>query len=111
MTRNLMEMKDEKLETYQVMFLSNDLDNGVEIHETDKVDFKRISEHLAHGDSVFITSKPSQKRAFLPLNKQSTRRRKKPKMVTAFYFDHRSRPHKSVHPAGAPSPICFSSRA
>lgn len=88
MIRELVEVKSEKLDTYQVMLLSNDGGDGVEIHETGEVDFRIISEHLEHGGSVFITSKAAQKVAFPSAKKQLGIRRKAQKAVTAFYFDH-----------------------
>ena len=88
MISELVEAKREKLDTYQVILLSNDLGDGVEIHETEEVDFRRISEHLEHGGSVFITSKAAQKVTFPPAKRQFGRRRKAPQAVTAFYFDH-----------------------
>ena len=88
MLREMLDAESEKAQVFQVMLLSNDRSDEVEIHETEKVDFLKISEHLTRGGSVFITSKRSQKLA-TPTFKQKGLSRKKPlKTVTAFYFDH-----------------------
>jgi hypothetical protein len=81
--REPIEIKTEKIPTYQVMLLCNDASKQVEIHEERDVDFIRIQEHLQQGGSVFITSATSQKIA-----PPRTPRRRALKTVTAFYFDH-----------------------
>ncbi len=87
MLKELVETKNEKTPTYQIMLLCNDATNQVEVHEERDVDFPRIQEHLQLGGSVFITSKPSQKISPPALNKRVGRRRAL-RTVTAFYFDH-----------------------
>ena len=88
MLREMCEGESEKAQVFQIMLLNNDRSDEVEIHETEKVDFSKIAEHLTRGGSVFITSKSSQKLA-TPTFKQKGLSRKKPlKTVTAFYFDH-----------------------
>jgi hypothetical protein len=52
MLRQILETKKAKPK-FQVLFLHNDAAR--------QVDFLTIKEHLEHGESVFITSKPSQK--------------------------------------------------
>jgi hypothetical protein len=79
-------MKEEKTCTFQVMLLRNDKSKAVEVHEETEVDFPRIQEHLQHGDSVFITSKPSQKIA--PPLQNKPHRRRATRTLTAFYFNH-----------------------
>jgi hypothetical protein len=81
--KELIEPKNEKTLTYQIMLLCNDPTNRVEVHEERNVDFPLIQEHLQQGGSVFITSKPTQKIA-----PPRTQRRRALKTVTAFYFDH-----------------------
>ena len=88
MLREMLDAESEKSQIFQVMLLSNDQSDEVEIHETEKVDFLRISEHLMHGGSVFITSKSSQKLAMPTFKPKKLPRRKTLKTVTAFYFDH-----------------------
>jgi hypothetical protein len=71
---------------FQVLLLDNDANQDVEVQEAEQVDFARVQEHLAHGRSVFITSKSSQKIA-LPKRKKIPRN-KNAKRVTAFYLDN-----------------------
>ena len=88
MLRELVELESEKTRTFQVMLLDNDASNKVEVHEEREVSFSRIQEHLQRGGSVFITSKPSQKVKFLTMPRKVPQRKRAPRMVTAFYFDH-----------------------
>jgi hypothetical protein len=60
MLRQILETKKAKPK-FQVLFLHNDAAQEVEVHDVRQVDFLTIKEHLEHGESVFITSKPSQK--------------------------------------------------
>lgn len=87
MLRELIETKNEKTPTFQVMLLRNDASKNVEVHEEREVDFSRIREHLQRGGSVFITSKPSQKITH-PLQEERAQRRQALRTVTAFYFNH-----------------------
>ena len=84
----LVELKGEKIRTFQVMLLDNDSANEVEVHEEAEVSFARIQEHLQRGGSVFITSKPSQKIRLPTVPGKVPQRRRTTKTVTAFYFDH-----------------------
>jgi hypothetical protein len=61
MMSKLVEFKGEKPQTFQVVFLRNDCSQEVEVHEAEQVDFLKIQDHLERGESVFITSKNSQK--------------------------------------------------
>ena len=61
MLSKLVEFKGGKPQTFQVMFLRNDCSQEVEVHEAEKINFLKIQEHLERGESVFITSKNSQK--------------------------------------------------
>jgi hypothetical protein len=81
MLKSLIGIKKEKAQVFQVLLLNNDDGEDVEVQEAEQVDFVRVREHLAHGGSVFITSKTSQKIA-LPRDKKAHRK------VTAFYFNH-----------------------
>ena len=47
--------------SFQVLFLRNDSSQEVEVHESKDVDFLTVQERLERGESVFITSKASQK--------------------------------------------------
>jgi hypothetical protein len=84
----MLEVKRESPQVFQVMLLGNDGTQEVEVHENDEVDYLQIQEHLKHGGSVFITSKPSQK--ITPPRPKSKAQHKKSGLVkvTAFYFDH-----------------------
>ncbi len=86
MLREIIEMKDEKASTFQVMLLRNDESRQVEVHEEAEVDFSRIQYHLNNGGSVFITSRPSQK--ISPHLQNKPHKRRAARTVTAFYFNH-----------------------
>ena len=81
--KSLATVKKEKERVFQVLLLDNNEGDYVEVQESRNVDFARVEEHLAHGGSVFITSKNSQKIA-LPKAKQ---RRNRTKNVTTFSFN------------------------
>lgn len=87
MLRELIDLKNEKTQTFQVMLLQNDASDDVEVHEAEAVDYLRIQEHLNRGGSVFITSKASQKLDLTKLKQRKTPRNHL-RTVTAFYFDH-----------------------
>ena len=71
---------------FQVLFLRNDPNQGVEVHEVEHVDFFTVQDHLENGESVYITSKGSQKfKKPRPKNKVSNSI--ETKLVTAFYLD------------------------
>jgi hypothetical protein len=87
--RELLDVKSEKSQTFQVMLLKNDASQEVEVHEAEKIDFLRVHDHLKHGGSVFITSKCSQKLTMPTFkNVREPRKRKPKRTVTAFYFNH-----------------------
>ncbi len=86
MLREIIEMKDEKACTFQVMLLRNDESREVEVHEEAEVDFSRIQYHLNRGGSVFITSRSSQK--IHPPLQNKPHKRRSANTVTAFYFNH-----------------------
>ncbi len=46
---------------FQVFFMRNDASQDVEIQEVKQIDFSAIQERLDQGQTVFITSKASQK--------------------------------------------------
>ena len=71
---------------FQVLLLGNDDSEDIEVQEAEHVDFVKVEKHLAHGGSVFITSKRSQKIA-LPRNGKTHRNRNETRGVTAFYFN------------------------
>jgi hypothetical protein len=81
--KSLVTVKKEKARVFQVLLLDNNEGDYVEVQESRDVDFARVEEHLAHGGSVFITSKNSQKIA-LPKAKP---RRNRTRNVTAFSFN------------------------
>jgi hypothetical protein len=86
MLKNLIEAKKEKPLLFQVVLLNNDSSQNVVVQEARQVDFQRVREHLKLGDSVFITSKGSQK---LNLPKVRTEcRNKNHAGVAALYFSH-----------------------
>ena len=86
MLKGVVEAKKEKVRVFQVLMLSNNASQKVEVQEDEQVDFLRVQEHLQQGGSVFITSKRSQKIA-LPKEKKALRD-KCDKKVMFFYFDH-----------------------
>jgi hypothetical protein len=61
MLKSVITVREDKPRMFQVLLLDNDESEDVEVEEAEHVDFERIEEHLAHGGSVFITSKCSQK--------------------------------------------------
>jgi hypothetical protein len=75
-----------KVPKFQVLFLRNDASQEVEVHEVKQVDFSTVQERLEKGESVFITSKNSQK-IKPPKTKTKTHKSLKTKLVTAFYID------------------------
>lgn len=81
--KSLVTVKKEKARVFQVLLLDNNEGDYVEVQESRDVDFARVEEHLAHGGSVFITSKNSQKIA-LPKAKP---RRNRTRNVTDFSFN------------------------
>ena len=58
---NFFANKKTRAPTFQVLLLSNDADEQVEVQEADQVDFFQVQEHLKNGGSVFITPKEAQK--------------------------------------------------
>jgi hypothetical protein len=87
MLKSLIEVKNENCRMFQVLLLNNDTSQEVEVQEGKYVDFLKVQEHLAHGGSVFITSKSSQK-LLLPKEKKALRNKKKSQKVEALYFNH-----------------------
>jgi hypothetical protein len=87
MLKGVVEAKKEKVRVFQVLMLSNNDSQKVEVQEDEQVDFLRVQEHLQQGGSVFITSKRSQKIA-LPKGKRALRNKSDEKKVMFFYFDH-----------------------
>jgi len=86
MLNSFFTVKKEKSPVFQVLLLDNDASQDVEVQEAKQVDFARVQEHLAHGGSVFITSKNSQK--ITPPKGKKTPQNKNARRVTAFYLDH-----------------------
>jgi hypothetical protein len=87
MLKSLIEVKKENCRIFQVLLLNNDASQEVEVQEGKYVDFLKVQEHLAHGGSVFITSKSPQK-LLLPKEKKALRNKKKSQKVEALYFNH-----------------------
>jgi len=57
--RNTTEVNEEKL-LFQLFFLKNDDDMGVEVEEVEEIDFKAVKRHIEQGESVFITRRRKQ---------------------------------------------------
>ena len=55
-SRNFVEIDGEK-PLFQLFFLRNNENQSVEVEEVEEINCKKIKEHLAHGESVFITLK------------------------------------------------------
>jgi hypothetical protein len=87
MLKSLIEVKKGNCGMFQVLLLNNDASQEVEVQEGKYVDFLKVQEHLAHGGSVFITSKCSQK-LLLPKEKKALRNKKKSQKAEALYFNH-----------------------
>ncbi len=88
MFSDIFEVKKTKPQTFQVVFLRNDPSQAVEVLEADQVDFWNIQEHLERGESVFITSKSSQKLR-TPRGKGAQKvEAKTNSRRQAFYFSH-----------------------
>jgi hypothetical protein len=87
MINGILEAKGEKSQVFQVMLLSSNA-SQVEVEEAEQIDFLRIQEHLRQGESVFITSKNSQKINLAEKKKKANRNENEMKTVKAFYFDH-----------------------
>jgi hypothetical protein len=85
MLRQILQTKKAK-PMFQILFLRNDAGQEVEVHDVKKVDFLTIQEHLEHGESVFITSKTSQK-LNEPKPKPKAPKSVKTRLATAFYLD------------------------
>jgi hypothetical protein len=86
MLREMLEIKKVKPHKFQVLFLRNDSSQEVEVQNVKQVDFLTIQEHLEQGESIFITSKPSQK-LNEPKHKEKAPRSVKTRLATAFYLD------------------------
>jgi len=85
MLSKILKNKRAKERCYEVLFLQNNANEGVEVHQVKHVDFLTVSERLERGESVFITSKSAQK--LVPSTRKSKPRSLKTKMVTAFNFE------------------------
>jgi hypothetical protein len=85
MLSKMLELKKSKNRTFQVLFLRNDPSQEVEVQEGIEVDFYDIQRHLENGESVFITSKNTQKiRISEP--KSKVNRQLKTRILTSFSF-------------------------
>ena len=60
MLKTVLEKKREKL-VFQVFFLKNDEDQGVEVEEVKEIDFEEVKRRVEDGESVFITRKQEPK--------------------------------------------------
>ncbi len=86
MMERLLEIKRAKPKSFQILFLRNDPSQDVEVHEIDQVDFLTVQQRLELGESVFITSKRSQK-VTAPKQSNNARRSPNTRLVTAFTFE------------------------
>lgn len=84
--REVLEIKKNP-QLFQILFLRNDKSQKVEVQEVKEVDFIEVQDHLQQGESVFITSKRSQKLK-APKQKTKPNRLMKTRMLEAFYLDH-----------------------
>lgn len=76
---------DKDLRKFQVLFLRNN-SSDVEVHEVGQVDYLAVQEHLDHGESVFITSRNTQKITHRRQKAQNSST-SKTKMATVYYLD------------------------
>ena len=81
-----LQFKKSNRPNFQVLYLRNDACQEVEVDEVNEVDFLTVQERLEKGESVFITSKNTQK--LNPPKGRNRVSRLKTRLVTAFYFDH-----------------------
>ena len=86
MLSKMLDIKKVTPRDFQVLFLGNDANQDVEVHEVKQVDFLTIQERLEQGESVFITSKNSQK-VSPPKQKNRLPKSMKTKLVSAFYIE------------------------
>jgi hypothetical protein len=86
MLERLLEIRRAK-PSFQVLFLRNDPSQEVEVHELEQVDFLTVQQRLEKGESVFITSKSSQKIAAPKPKKSRASGSPKTRVVTAFYLE------------------------
>jgi len=87
MIHGILETKGEKSQAFQVMLLSNNA-SQVEVEEAEQIDFLRIQEHLRQGESVFITSRNSEKTNLAQEKKKTNRKDNEMKTANGFYVDH-----------------------
>jgi hypothetical protein len=85
MLSKMLDIEKVRPQKFQVLFLRNDANQDVEVHEVKQVDFLTIQERLEQGESVFITSKNSQRVS--PPKRIRLPKSLKTKLVTAFYID------------------------
>ena len=57
--KNVIEANEEK-PLFQLFFLKDEEDQGVEVKEVEEVDFGEVERRLKQGESVFITCKRKQ---------------------------------------------------
>jgi hypothetical protein len=86
MFSNMLNIKKPNQREFQVLFLSNDSSQKVEVHEVSDVDFLTVQERLELGESVFITSKQSQKLKS-PKKENRASRIVKTRLATIIRFD------------------------
>ena len=84
MLSDLLEIKNLEHQEFQILFLRNDDSQEVEVHEVGQVDFSTVQRHLERGESVFITSKKSQK--IKAPKQKKVRQGVKTRLVTAYSF-------------------------
>ena len=51
----------EKRPVFQLIFLNEDENQGVEVKEVDEIDFTEVKMRVEKGDSVFITRRENEK--------------------------------------------------
>ncbi len=81
----MLDIEKVRRRSFQVLFLHNDPNQGVEVHEGGQVDFFAVQQHLEQGESVFITSKDSEK--IEPEEKQCIYEKMKTRLVTIFKLE------------------------
>jgi len=58
--KSVIETRKERL-PFQVFFLKNDEDQGVEVAEIEEIDFEEVKRRIERGESVFITRRQEPK--------------------------------------------------
>ncbi|GEM_PF-5372600 len=65
----------EKRPVFQLIFMSNDEEQSVEVKEVDEIDFVEVKMRVEKGDSIFITKRENEKIDLNSLSKETKKKR------------------------------------